>query len=64
MTPRWHDAFHLAHALRCVRKVQPVRWREVLVELRKSRCYRKTFLTDARTMLAFKLSCIYAGIKP
>ena len=60
----WHDAHHLKHALRCIRSVEPVRWREVLAGLRKSKARRARFLSDSRAMLSFRLSCIYEGLKP
>ncbi len=61
---QWHDAFHLKHAIGCVRKVQPVRWQEVLAELRQSRRYRREFLEHARRMWQFRISLALNGIKP
>jgi hypothetical protein len=60
----WHDAFHLKHAIGCVREVQPVRWREVLAKLRRSRRYRKSFLAHARGMWQFRASLAINRIKP
>ena len=46
MTKIWKDALHMKHALRCVQSVQPVRWREVVLELRLSRRFRRQFLSQ------------------
>lgn len=60
----WHDAFHLKHAIGCVRKVQPIRWAEVVAELRRSRRYRKSFLAHARGMWQFRVSLSLNGLNP
>lgn len=62
MTKIWKDALHMKHALRCVQSVQPDRWREVVLELRLSRRFRRQFLSQVRRDLTFQLSCRIQGI--
>lgn len=60
----WHDAHLLKLAFRCMQLAQPIRWREALVECRRSRRQRRLIVRDLRAHPCYSMLCTLDGVRP